>query len=367
MLKIIFPITMYYPVEGGASYYAQELASGLVERGYKICVYTIGKKKEEFVHKGVLIKRFPAKEIYRTYKFSLSFIKELLKENADIIHSHHYGYFPATAGFIAAKLKNVPHALTPHYHPPIYGRKRWFFFCLYHITQGLPLLRFSDKILPHTTIEKVNLCKIGAKCENTEILPSIINIDRFKPTKTESDEKNTVLYVSYLYYTKGYKIVLNIAKEILKERNDTKFVFIGHGSQNVEKTFKKEITKFKGKIIWKKDIPLNELIKWYSVADVLVLPSMYEAFGRVLAEAQACETPVVSTRVGGIPEVVKDSKTGFLVDYGDWKKMKEKIEFLLDNPKIARKMGKAGRKWVVKNFSKEVVINKLDRIYKSLV
>ena len=93
---------------------------------------------------------------------------------------------------------------------------------------------------------------------------------------------------------------------------------------------------------------------------------MYEAFGRVIAEAQACETPVVATKVGGIPEIVENGKTGFLVNYGEWDKLKERLEELLDDEKLRRKMGKAGRKRMIKKFSKSVVVNKLDRIYKSL-
>lgn len=370
MANIIFSSIDYYPLISGASLYVKDLAESFVQKGHDVYVYTLGDKTDYFVRNGVHVRSFKSLNTARGYGISYDFLKSILKENPGIIHSHHYGYFPASAGFLAAKIKKIPHVISPHYHPPVYGFGRLALFGAYHITQGLPILKFSEKIAPHTNFEKKLLCKIGASEENVEILPCIVDVEQFvhkKEKKQARLKENVVLYVAPLLDNKGYHILLKIAEKILAERNDTTFVFIGHSYPNVEREFARKISKYKNKIIWLKDIKLKELIYWYNIADVFVLPSMYEAFGRVMAEAQACEVPVVATKVGAIPEVVQNKKTGLLVDYGDWEEMKISITKLLDDKKLMRRMGVAGRKNVVKKFSKCAVISKLDHIYNSLM
>jgi glycosyltransferase involved in cell wall biosynthesis len=356
------PATISLPDISGASIFLNQVATGLSKKHEVIIYVPSNKYKEEELINGVLVKRFKTRNIARKYTVSYSFMKSILKERADIIHSHHFGYFPATAGFAAAKMKGIPHVLSTHYHPPIYGKKRFFLFSLYYFTQGLPILRLSDRILPHTILEKKMLCQLGAKKSNIDIIPSVIETEKFKPE--EPKKENLVLFASHLVPTKGPDIALRIAKEILAERK-AKFVFIGIGA--MEKKLKREARNYKNSIVFLKNLPLSELVKWYSRASVLILPSYYEAFSRVLAEAMSCETPVVVTKVGGIPEVVDDGKTGFLVKYGNWASFKDRINQLLDDPQLRKKMGRAGRDKVIKNFSTNAVIGKLDRIYRELV
>ncbi|MBI5347181.1 MAG: glycosyltransferase family 4 protein [Candidatus Aenigmarchaeota archaeon] len=362
-MKIVFAATMYYPRNAGEALYVTELAEELVKRGHEVTVFIPG-SRQDWERNGVKIRQFPDTEIARAYSVSLSYLKALIKEPCDLIHSHHYGYFPATAGFIAAKLKGVPHLIGPYYHPPVYNIKRKLLFWLYHLTQGVFILRYSDIVLPHTEFEKMKLHKVGIIDKNIEILANIGNVNIFKPNKKmKSNTSKIVLFVGPLIKEKGADIVLEIASRIIEKDKKIKCVFIGTGQ--LEEELKQK--SMKKNVVFLKNISDKELVEWYNKASVLVLPSKYEAFGRVLAEAQACETPVVATNVGGIPEVVKDKKTGFLVDYGNWDEMEKYIEVLLKNEKLRTKMGKAGRKHVVENFSIKVIVDKLEKIYRDVL
>jgi len=101
--------------------------------------------------------------------------------------------------------------------------------------------------------------------------------------------------------------------------------------------------------------------------DVVVLPSEHEALGTSLLEAQACEVPVIGSHVGGISECILDGKTGFLFEPYNIEDLKEKIKFLMNNPQIKEKMGKQARSWILKNFTLEQMVEKPERLYKSLV
>jgi glycosyltransferase involved in cell wall biosynthesis len=88
---------------------------------------------------------------------------------------------------------------------------------------------------------------------------------------------------------------------------------------------------------------------------VFALPSLSEGFGRVFIEAMALGKPVVATSVGGIPEIVHDGENGFLVEPGDIVALAGKLEILIKDEVLARKMGKEGKKFVQENFSNKII------------
>lgn len=364
-MKIAFVTPAYYPALMGAALYSKELAESLVKKGHEVKIFTPlmnGLKEKEAIN-GIEVTRPEKTQITESYYVSAEMIKAVAKEKFDVIHSHHYGYFPATAGLIAAKLRKTPHVFGPYYHPPVYGRKRWLMFSAYHITQGLPLLRFSDRVLPHTEYEKRMLMRIGGREDNMDTLPNIVDTRKFKPGK--KGEK-TVLFVSNLLFEKGAHVAMDIAEQLLKERDDVKFVFIGNPYQHALLPKIEQLSRNKN-VKFLKNLPLRKLIEWYQRSLIMLLPSKYEAFARVVAEAEACGCAIVATNVGGIPEVVRNGESGFLVDHGKWDEMKEKIGHLLDNPKIAEKMGKEGSAHVKENFDTKIVVKKLQKIYEEIV
>jgi starch synthase len=120
-------------------------------------------------------------------------------------------------------------------------------------------------------------------------------------------------------------------------------------------------------------IPREELIDLHSGAAVFVCPSIYEPFGLVILEAMACETAVVASRVGGIPEIVVEGETGFLVDYDAAHTdrfasgLAEKIRVVLDDGALARRMGEAGRRRVLEHFGWPSIAARTADLYESLI
>ncbi len=83
------------------------------------------------------------------------------------------------------------------------------------------------------------------------------------------------------------------------------------------------------------------------IGDVFLLPSELESFGLAALEAQACEVPVIATRIGGIPEVITEGETGYLSDVGDVKKMSEDTLRLLQDEDLRRSFGEKGREQAI--------------------
>ena len=119
-------------------------------------------------------------------------------------------------------------------------------------------------------------------------------------------------------------------------------------------------------------IPREDLIHLHSHATVFVCPSVYEPFGLVILEAMACETAVVASSVGGIPEIVVDGETGFLVDLDPEKAevfataLAVKIALLLEDPRRAQAMGEAGRRRVIERFGWPAIAARTAELYASL-
>ena len=120
-------------------------------------------------------------------------------------------------------------------------------------------------------------------------------------------------------------------------------------------------------------IPREDLIHLHSGATVFVCPSVYEPFGLVILEAMACETAVVASKVGGIPEIVVEGETGFLVEYDPSDSeafatnLATKIKLVLDDAALARKMGDAGRRRVVESFGWPAIAATTADLYETLL
>ena len=107
----------------------------------------------------------------------------------------------------------------------------------------------------------------------------------------------------------------------------------------------------------------NELM--YS-NDIMILPTKRDYFPTVILEAMRCGMPVISTREGAIPEIVDDGQNGFLVEKNSPHQIAEKIEYLINNPKIMDEMGQKGRKKYLENYTLDKFEQNMRKVFKSI-
>jgi glycosyltransferase involved in cell wall biosynthesis len=111
----------------------------------------------------------------------------------------------------------------------------------------------------------------------------------------------------------------------------------------------------------------NEMSQFLAVSDVLLLPSDLESFGLVALEAMACEVPVIATRVGGIPDVVRDGVDGFLYDVGDIHSMADGCLFILGEPHVREDMGRAARDRATREFCSSKIVLQYEDLYRRTI
>jgi glycosyltransferase involved in cell wall biosynthesis len=111
----------------------------------------------------------------------------------------------------------------------------------------------------------------------------------------------------------------------------------------------------------------EEVARFYAAFDVLVLPSANEGTPVSAIEALAAERPVVATRVGGVPDVVRDGEDGFLVDPGGVDELAARLAELARDPGLRERMGAAGRERVLERYTVGRLVDDVDRLYRSLL
>lgn len=176
--------------------------------------------------------------------------------------------------------------------------------------------------------------------KKSEVIFPGVDVDVFKSKKDKSKKKK-ILFIGEKNFMNGYPLYKNIVEEF---RNDKQVDF-------------ENISFSRGKV----KVSDNDLVRKYSESMVVLCLSQNEPFGIIPLESMACETPVLAVDDGGYKETVIDGVTGYLLQR-DPKVFAEKMEYLLENPNIIRKMGRAGREHVKKNFTWNNHNNKLERL-----
>jgi glycosyltransferase involved in cell wall biosynthesis len=176
--------------------------------------------------------------------------------------------------------------------------------------------------------------------------------------------KDTMLIgtIGHFAPLKGYEELLEAIGEVVKAGYDVKLAIVGDAVYQNSNRYKQKILRIlKDKIIltgFREDI--SELLASF---DLSVLPSRSEGFGRVNLEAMAMGKPVISTKIGGIPEVVLDGVTGILVPPRDSKALSHAVMMLLSDSHLRESMGQEGRRRVEEHFTLQAHVQRIERIY----
>ncbi len=237
------------------------------------------------------------------------------------------------------------------------------------------LMKRSDALIAvskYTTEELMDL--YGIDEEKLHVIYNGVDVIKFKPRREKAglrrefgleEEQKIVLFVGRLYYRKGLEILLRSIPPILQEYKDVKFVISGKGFKKKEEELRKlakklEIEEF---VTFLGYVPDEKLPDLYAASDIFVLPALYENFPFAILEAQATGLPVISTKVGGIPEFLIDNENGFLVDPGDSMQLTQRILALLQDPNLAEKLGRRGRSFIEKKFAWSLITSQVIDVY----
>lgn len=307
-------------------------------------------------------------------------------KGADLVHSH--TWYANLGGHLSKLMWSIPHVMTTHSLEPLRPWKSE------QLGGGYALSTFCEQ----TSIEAADAviavsggmrddvlnCYPHVKPERVHVIHNGIDPEIYRPQRSEETLKRLGVDSSrpYAFFNgritrqKGLQFLLAAA---LKMDPSHQLVIVASNPDTPEIAAEvaglaERVRSERGNLTWiGRYIPLEELIHLHSDAAVFVCPSIYEPFGLVNLEAMACETAVVASRVGGIPEIVVDGETGYLVDYDPddteafTAALAARVDELMNDAALAARMGKAGRARVLKHFGWPAIASRTAELYDSLL
>jgi colanic acid/amylovoran biosynthesis glycosyltransferase len=169
--------------------------------------------------------------------------------------------------------------------------------------------------------------------------------------------------VGRLTWEKGYLVAIQAVRKLLDEGCSLEYQIIGDGPQKAEISYHIRQWSLGSCVILRGALSSEQIRQVLTDSDIYLQPSLSEALGVAVLEASAMELPVMCTSAGGLPEAVDCDATGFIVPPSDHHEVARAIAFLVENPELRRKMGKAGRERVERHFSLDSEVRKWQRLY----
>ena len=307
-------------------------------------------------------------------------------KSADLVHSH--TWYANLGGHLSKLMWSIPHVMTIHSLEPLRpwkaeqlgGGYALSMFCERTAIEG------ADAVIAvsHGVRKDVLTCYPAVNPDRVHVIHNGIDPEIYRPqpspeTLTRFGVDPTrpfVLFNGRITRQKGLPLLLAAA---LKLDPQYQLVIVASSPDTPEiaaevAALARRVSGERGNLIWIDHfISREDLIHLHSQATVFVCPSIYEPFGLVILEAMACETPVVASNVGGIPEIVVEGETGYLVDFDPadpesfTTALADRMEKLLSDPALAAKMGKAGRVRVLQHFGWSAIAAQTVELYGSLL
>ncbi|MBI1821795.1 MAG: glycosyltransferase [Nitrospirae bacterium] len=286
--------------------------------------------------------------IYYLFKIAKS-------EKVSLIHINDMWWIPI--GFIAAHFARIPSVA--HLRQELeYRRIRQYW------------LKKPDFLFPVSDSIKKTLQNCKMESGRIRTIYSGLDLDQDMPVvnKIEKENRNgpTIGTVANLFPRKGLEYLVQAVFELKSKFPDIRCIIVGTG----DSVYSKKLKVLGEKLGISKNMVytgFQEDVKPYLLQfDLFVLPSVLEGFGIVLLEAMAMKKAIVATRVGGIPEIVVDNKTGILVSPGNSSEIARAVLRLLDDKRLCQEFGTAGYQRLRQYFSVEKMMKDITTTYDDL-
>lgn len=372
---------------GGQNNYVKQLALSLDKRGHMVDVITHWADAdtpaiEEFGSKCRVIrvsagvKGFvPKNEMYTMlYDFYDEMQSKIDLTSYDIVHTHYW-----LSGLLGAKVAEdygTPWIHTSHslgiakeQATGITDSKR--------IAAEQLILHLADTVVATTATERKLINSFVKDPSYVNVIP--IGVDEsFKPSVHNEKGQPYFAFAGRLEITKGIYTLLN-AFRLLLERHDlppsAKLVIAGGDPETIDlqkklptcPKLKKAIAGLERNIDFIGARSQNQLAKLFNGATAVIVPSTYESFGMVAAEAQACGSPVIASKVGGLQDVVRNHETGIHVEKENKEHLAFAMKLIAANREFARSLGRRAAAHARKEFNWETVAKKMDGLYEVVI
>ncbi len=370
----------YHPVRGsGLSFYCERLSRGLVAAGHKVTVVTSqppGTEQRENIA-GVEVIRLPTSGLDRTgwieigYRASRFMGQENFHREFDIVHFMDVHFAFAYGRRFVATLhqsfnQRLGGGIDPYRSGMINGLERAIYYNTSKYLERMALRNAEALISVSGSTKDDFVRNYGVDPEGIRLVYNGIDTERFRRMGFQDlrqtmglGEERLLMYAGFSTPRKGVEY---LAEAMALVEDDVRLMMIGKWEPGYHRVFTNRLNGHGHKVMEMGFIDDEMMPYYYSMADVFIMPSLLEGFGYPVAESLACETPVVSTDSGALPEIVGDC--GLIVPKKDPVGLAKAVNEMLSSADLRHKMGKNGRRRVLDKFSIMNTIRETERFYK---
>ena len=292
----------------------------------------------------------------------IQILNNLRKDRPDLWLTYHTYYkAPDVLGPLICKLLNIKYII----FQGIYSTKtKRRFKTIFGFYLNLIALKQADYLFTNKLSDLKNLKRVIPQDKLGYIKPGIQPGD-FKQNRDSRELQRKIWGINKEYpviltagmfrddvKTQGLSWLIRCCERVVK--SNVKFHLVIAGAGKMENHLRElAAKKIPGHYTFAGKVKREEMYKFYSSGDIFAFPGIRESLGMVYLEAQSCSLPVIAFDNGGIPEVMKDKKTGFLIPMYECKSFSDTLIYLLDNKQISQQMGQAAKAYVEKHHDIE--------------
>jgi glycosyltransferase involved in cell wall biosynthesis len=338
----------------GNSIHTIKWVNALANRGHQVHLLTMHKSVED-LHENIAehLLQFPSPAGYYLNVFLLRRLLNRLMP--DFLHAHY-----ASGYGTLARLSRYKPLLLSVWGSDVYDFPEESCLNKYILRKNLAS---ADRISSTSHCMKIQTEKYMKHKLPIEVIPFGVNTEVFCPQPNRDIDKITIGMVKKMAPQYGPKFLMEAFDIINKKYPNSRLILIGGGPQ--EEELKRlahnlgiaEYCNFVGSVLHR------EVPRWLNQFDIYCAPSTMESFGVAVIEASACGLPVIVSRVGGLPEVVQENKTGIIIPPKDVNALVQALETLIKNKELRISMGNAGRIYVQQHYEWEFCVDKMEQLY----
>jgi glycosyltransferase involved in cell wall biosynthesis len=392
MVRVCFISPEYLPLSGGTGAYVYYLSNELIKRGHSIYVVT-GYDESADVEVNEQLRVFflktPKTPIVKSFLFAGSAFRKLNTMRSacptDIAHTNLplVPSFAVPAGFgktlistVHSTWKGEAEAIKSEPYSRLNPNEKFMvsFNWFLRIFEEKMLERSSKIIAVSDFTRRELLQYYKVKEEKICVIHNGVDVNKFKPASDKRRAKEelglnpedvAILSVGRLYARKGLFTLIESMPAVVKRFRNAKFVISGKGQSHEMKKLVAHADKLgiRDNIIFTGYFPDEKLPRLYQAADVFAFSTFYENLPFAVLEALSTGLPVVTTYVGGIPEMIDSGKNGFLVQPFNAKELSDRVLHVLEHPAEADEMGFLARKTILERFDWRFIVKKVLKVY----
>ncbi len=364
LMNILF-LTTHLNV-GGITSYLLTLTKGLIKQGHGVFLASSsGEMLEAFQSLGVehlKLNISTKSELDPRIYLALGRLRRFIKQK-DIHVVHTQTRVTQVMGFCLGRITEIPYLSTCHgFFKTRLSRKIFPCWgeCVIAISEAV-----RDHLLKDFRVDPKRCVLIKNGIDSDDFLAIDEDTRRKNRQRFHLEHNRVIGIIARLSDVKGHDILIKAMGKVIQQFPDARLLIVGEGPR------KEPLQRMV------KELNLNEHVQFYpivnhtaemlSLLDVFVLPSFEEGLGLSVMEAQAAGLSVVASKVGGLPQLIDDGRTGLLVHPKNADLLSEAILFLLRNPQKARQMGKEAQEFIQKEFSAQRMVNETLALYKQFI